>query len=277
MQPGYVRHAFVQPVLPTWRQRAVSALLSAAIIFALGLLLLMRSALPTVPPTADLALPTQFILLPPPSPPSPEPQRLAQRIANSGGSPKAAGPMKAARRPAEASGAPPDPTIEPLLKLRDVPLILPTTPPLPTIDNGAALAGRGAASGAGELGVGVDGLGGTGKGRGRGIGDGNGDGIASVIVPPRWVWKPEEADLAPYVPEAARRAKASGTVYLACQVLKSRRVRGCRVLAEQPAGMGFGSASLAASRIFRVHPERQDGKIVEDVWVGIPIHWTFKN
>ncbi|MCH4893581.1 TonB family protein [Sphingomonas sp. SFZ2018-12] len=276
MQSGYARYAFAQPTARTWRERAISASLSAAILFLLGLLLFTLGVPPVIAPAVEAPLLTEFVVLPR----MPAPERRAQaepdvpRRTVSGGSPRPAGPPDAVRHPAAARGAPPDPPTDPPLKLTEVPLVPPLPLPLPSIDDGTARAGRGTADGAGSLGSGNQGLGGTGSGRGRRAGDG--DGAAPTIVPPRWVFIPTERDLAPFVPAAARRARASGTVYLACQVMKSRRLHNCRILSEQPSDMGFGSASLAASRNFRVYPEIRDGKAVNNVWVGFPIDWTFK-
>lgn len=114
---------------------------------------------------------------------------------------------------------------------------------------------------------------GMGMGHGKGDGDGDGSGIALVLNKANWVWKPSDDALRRFIPPKAIAEHKSGKAIIACRVQLSKRVHDCRVVAESAAGLGYGDAAIAASRIFRVHPPRRNGKPVDEAWVGIPILW----
>ena len=142
---------------------------------------------------------------------------------------------------------------------------------IPTDDLSALIAGRGA----GEGGAG-DGSG-TGKGRGKGGRGPNADDDGGPVTMQlaHWVWQPTIQDVAPFNPRAATQARIVGDVLLACRVRLNRRVHDCRVLTEHPSGYGLGEAAIAASRIFRIWPTKQDGRAVDDGWVVVPTHYDF--
>lgn len=114
---------------------------------------------------------------------------------------------------------------------------------------------------------------GTGSGNGVAGGELDGPGPLDVLRKADWVWKPGDSALQPFAPRQAVEKRISGKAVLACRVLLSTRVHDCRVIAESAGGFGFGKAALTASRIFRVHPPRRNGKPLNDAWVGIPVVW----
>ncbi|MFN3668937.1 MAG: energy transducer TonB [Brevundimonas sp.] len=64
------------------------------------------------------------------------------------------------------------------------------------------------------------------------------------------VW---ERQVAPTFPQAAFSARATeGSVRMACLVPTDGRLKDCRVISENPRGVGFGDATLAAARRSRV-------------------------
>jgi len=117
---------------------------------------------------------------------------------------------------------------------------------------------------------------GHGKGDGDGDGDGDGSGITLVLNKANWVWKPSDDALRRFIPPEAIAEHKSGNALIACRVQLSKHVHDCRVVAESAAGLGYGAAAVAASRIFRVYPPRRNGKPIDDASVGIPIVWIVK-
>ncbi len=77
-----------------------------------------------------------------------------------------------------------------------------------------------------------------------------------VMQPPVWARPP-----APEYPALAmRRGVESGVVELRCVTLVSGELGPCRVMAEDPAGAGFGEAALRGVRDARVVPRSIDGR-----------------
>lgn len=142
----------------------------------------------------------------------------------------------------------------------------------------SAVAGSGGltnGSGTGSAGTGGAGTGveGTGDGYGDGYGDGSDGGGGAVIGSARWVTMMHYERLLSFHPREAREARINGRVTLICRVRLNQRVHGCQVEQETPNGLGFGQAAMRASREFRVHPRRIDGREVKDGWVRIPIRF----
>ena len=81
----------------------------------------------------------------------------------------------------------------------------------------------------------------------------------SVVTNPSW-----GRQVLPEYPEraAARGFDAVATVRVSCALQPSGSLADCRVVSEDPTGMGFGSAALAAARRSRVTPGTVDGAAV---------------
>ena len=95
---------------------------------------------------------------------------------------------------------------------------------------------------------------GTGRGTGTGAGEGDGEGAATPQrrLQTRWAPSMRMRDLRRYFPRAALRQRIAGAAALDCLVVENDRVRDCRLLAEAPAGYGFGEAALRAEDRYRV-------------------------
>nr|WP_255548060.1 energy transducer TonB [Erythrobacter ani] len=72
-------------------------------------------------------------------------------------------------------------------------------------------------------------------------------------------------------PKEAREAGIFGRAFLKCRALSRNRVRDCSIVAESPAGMGFGAAALKAQRSYRVKIRDQSGDQVYGRWMIIEI------
>jgi hypothetical protein len=75
--------------------------------------------------------------------------------------------------------------------------------------------------------------------------------------------QPEE-----YYPERALRACAAGRVKVHCTAQAEGKLTACAVVSETPAGMGFGDATLSATRIWKIRSEQAFERTV--VWLPPP-------
>lgn len=90
----------------------------------------------------------------------------------------------------------------------------------------------------------------------------------SIVTNPSWA-----RQVIPEYPEraAARGIDAIATVRLSCALMPSGSLTDCRVVGEDPVGMGFGSAALSAARRSRVTPATVDGAAV-----GARVEWNVR-
>jgi TonB family protein len=85
-----------------------------------------------------------------------------------------------------------------------------------------------------------------------------------------WVRKASDEDIAQYYPDRAQRLGVSGKATISCTATGSGALEGCRVVSEDPADQGFGTAALKMSRLYRV-PAGDGGKTVTvPIDFGIP-------
>jgi protein TonB len=95
-----------------------------------------------------------------------------------------------------------------------------------------------------------------------------------VISMPDWAATPVGADLAAAYPPAALAARIGGEAEIACVTTAEGFLTDCAVLAEQPAGAGFGAAAVTLAGKFRMKPITRDGAPVAGGQVRIPIRFS---
>jgi protein TonB len=86
-----------------------------------------------------------------------------------------------------------------------------------------------------------------------------------------WLRKPTVADLMRFYPERATKDLVSGEVTVACSVDRRGALYRCGVLAETPAGYGFGDAALKVAQTFSMRPERAVNWAAGDRRVLVPV------
>ena len=106
---------------------------------------------------------------------------------------------------------------------------------------------------------------GTGDGGAPGTGDGPG---GARLYNADWFREPTEAQLAGYLPKTS---PGSGWGMIACQTAQRHRVENCEILGESPGGSGYGRAVLNAAWQFQVLPPRINAKAEIGAWVRIKI------
>lgn len=91
---------------------------------------------------------------------------------------------------------------------------------------------------------------------------------------PEWQKKPSSADLAGVFPTAAVKAGKDGKAGIGCQVTVEGFLQNCKVLWEDPVGLGFGQAALQLAPQFRMSPKIRGGKPIPGGKVSVPIVWS---
>lgn len=93
----------------------------------------------------------------------------------------------------------------------------------------------------------------------------------AVIRNPQWLSMPSARELSRAYPSRAERLGISGSATLSCTVSAQGKLNACQVVAETPAGEGFGAAALKLSTAFRMTPRTVDGQAVEGAQIRIPL------
>ncbi|KRA61856.1 hypothetical protein ASD79_07055 [Caulobacter sp. Root655] len=93
------------------------------------------------------------------------------------------------------------------------------------------------------------------------------DGLAH----PSYAQRAKSADVAAAYPKAAFARKISGDVDLNCTAAPDGRLADCKVVKEEPAGMGFGEAALGLSAKDRVKAKDDNGVPI----VGRRFEWSY--
>jgi len=98
------------------------------------------------------------------------------------------------------------------------------------------------------------------------------------ITPADFGVLPDGSKFAIYYPRRALERGIQGRVQLTCSVNAQHRLASCVVLQEDPAGWGFGDASMRmAQREFRVNPQTVDGQPTDGGTITFPIRWRMPN
>ena len=79
--------------------------------------------------------------------------------------------------------------------------------------------------------------------------------------------------MARYYPDRAQRNNVEGSTTVKCTVTSKGQLVNCEVLATTPADMGFDTASIALSKIFRLKPMTKDGVPVDGASYTFKITW----
>jgi TonB family protein len=96
------------------------------------------------------------------------------------------------------------------------------------------------------------------------------------LTGPDYMRHPSDGDVANVYPIGARRLGVSGRAEMACQVAADGKLRDCKVVSEEPAGFGFGDATLRLARYFQVLPKSVPGG-PEGAQVTIPFRFVMPN
>jgi TonB family protein len=90
---------------------------------------------------------------------------------------------------------------------------------------------------------------------------------------PQWVRKPSSADLAGVFPTAAVKANQDGRAAIKCDITVEGFLQNCKVVSEDPVGLGFGQAGLQLAPQFRMSPKIRGGKAMTSQ-ITVPIVWA---
>lgn len=232
------------------RERAVSAILSAAIIVIAALLAIYQSG--AVPQFGE------------------DKSLVAFNVSPAGSSPKAAKAVRQQTEKSSISAPRPHATMpKPRIAIPD--------PAAPTSDDfgvpGFIHLTR-AEMKAGDIGNRQGAKSGTALAEGTGDSGapGSGDGPGGAhLYNPDWFRKPTDTELATYLP---KRNPGEGWGAIACRTIANHRVEDCQILGESPGGSGYGRAVLNAAWQFQVIPPRVNAKPQIGAWVRIKITYS---
>jgi TonB family protein len=99
-----------------------------------------------------------------------------------------------------------------------------------------------------------------------------------VIGRPRWTALPRGEDMVNAVPAQARQAGVlKARVVFGCTVGAGGELEGCKVLSEEPTGFGYGEATLALARIFRLAIWSDEGLPTVGGQVRVPIRFDLQD
>jgi TonB family protein len=83
------------------------------------------------------------------------------------------------------------------------------------------------------------------------------------VVPPDWIKKPGPGDLAAVWPTEALKRGVDGRATLLCEITREGTLRKCKVVAEEPEGMGFGAAAVALTPQYLMRAPTRNGQPIE--------------
>jgi TonB family protein len=98
-------------------------------------------------------------------------------------------------------------------------------------------------------------------------------GKLTIVDRASWLHRPTGENIAQVYPEHAQQVNLEGNATIRCGVGGDGYLTDCAVLSEDPAGEGFGAASLKLSKFFRMAPATKDGAPVAGGQISIPIRY----
>jgi TonB family protein len=102
------------------------------------------------------------------------------------------------------------------------------------------------------------------------------EGASPLLSRPKWTATPTAADLAGLLPDAAAKAgKLTARVVLGCVVGEGGSLDACQVESEDPAGLGYGEATLRLAKAFKVTTWSADGMPAIGAKVRAPMRYDF--
>jgi len=99
----------------------------------------------------------------------------------------------------------------------------------------------------------------------------SGRSFAADASGPVWEKAPDRADWAKAYPARAAQAGVSGDVKMRCAATEAGLLQSCTVIAETPAGQGFGAAALSLAGGMELRPTTADGKPVAGMSFIVPV------
>jgi hypothetical protein len=86
----------------------------------------------------------------------------------------------------------------------------------------------------------------------------------------RIIATPNVVSLYPY---RAVHAHVEGSAEVHCILEPDTRLHDCQVVAEKPAGWGFGEATVKAASMIRARPLKLNGEVVQRELIDFPFNW----
>ena len=95
----------------------------------------------------------------------------------------------------------------------------------------------------------------------------------AIVASPEWEAVPTAEDYGAYHPATTAQV-LEARVTMECSVTTAGALERCRILSEEPAGQGFGEATLRLSTKFRMRLSTREGGSVAGARVRVPVRWT---
>lgn len=96
--------------------------------------------------------------------------------------------------------------------------------------------------------------------------------VGSPPPPPSWVQQPSATEIAALYPQRARISGVAGRAKMRCRVKLDGSLTDCAIVEECPTGFGFGQATLAAARYFRMQAN-VNSTLLKDGQITISLPW----
>ncbi|MBS0298223.1 MAG: TonB family protein [Proteobacteria bacterium] len=99
---------------------------------------------------------------------------------------------------------------------------------------------------------------------------------AQVLAKAKWSQLPGLADFeALYPAKAKAQGVMTGVGVVSCQVAVGGALEECRLVSENPEGLGFGEAAMKLVAGFRLNPWTDDGRPVDGARISIPVRLNY--